>query len=277
MLLGAQLRRLREGSGITREEAGEAIRCSESKISRMESGRVGFKPHDVANLLTLYGVVDDAKRAAVLAQAELANAPGWWHSYADMLPNWLQSYLDLEASAVLIRGYEVQFVPALLQTEQYARAVIELGYSDAGRDEINRRVALRMNRQQLLTRPDPPQLWVAMDEAVLHRPIGGRRVMRDQLHALADACTRPNIRLQVLPFASGVHAAPGGAFTILRFPEHDLPDTVFLEHLTNALCLNRRNEVDQYSAALQRVFIKAETPTRTVGILRAALDYLDWA
>jgi transcriptional regulator with XRE-family HTH domain len=275
MLLGARLRRMREANGITREEAGEAIRGSASKISRMECGRVGFKRHDVADLLTLYGVVDHAERATLLAQAEQANAPGWWHSYADLLPNRLWSYLDLEAAAVLIRSYEVQFVPGLLQTEEYARAVIELGYGHASPDEINRRIALRMTHQQLLTRPDPPQLWVVMDEAVLRRPIGGRRVMRGQLHVLAQAAARPNIRLQIMPFGADGHAAARGAFTILRFPDQDLPDVVYLEHLTNGLYLARRDEVDQYSYTADRLIVEAETPTHTPAILGAALDDLD--
>jgi transcriptional regulator with XRE-family HTH domain len=273
MLLGARLRRMREDAGITREEAGEMIHGSESKISRMERGRVGFKPHDVANLLTLYGV-DDTQRAALLAQAGQANAPGWWHGYADLLPNWLQSYLDLEAAAVLIRGYEVQFVPALLQTEAYARAVIELGYGHASREEINRRVAMRMAHQRLLTRPDPPRLWVVMDEAVLRRPIGGRRVMRDQLEALMHAATCPNIQLQVAPLRAGGHATAGGAFTVLRFSDPDLPDMVFLEHLTSALYLNKREVVDQYFYAAGRLFVDAEAPTRTTDFLRTALDDL---
>jgi hypothetical protein len=210
-----------------------------------------------------------------LAQAQQANAPGWWHGYADLLPNWLQSYLDLEASAVRIRSYEVQFVPDLLQTEQYARAVVQLGYGHASRKEVNRRVALRMIRQRLLTRPDPPQLWIVMDEAVLRRPVGDRRVMREQLDALAHACTRPNIRLQVLPFGAGGYAAGAGAFTILRFPEPDRPDMVHLEHLTNALCLTRSDEVDQYSYAAGQLFVEAEPPARTRHFLRMALDDLD--
>src|SRR5262249_31170106 len=146
MVVGAQLRRLREAKGVTRGDAGYAIRASESKISRMELGRVSFKERDIADLLTLYDVVDDAERAALLTLAIDANMPGWWLSYSDLLPAWLQQYLDLEAGATLIRTYEVQFVPGLLQTEAYARAVIELGYIDDV--EIDRRVGLRMARKR---------------------------------------------------------------------------------------------------------------------------------
>ncbi|MDI5941058.1 Scr1 family TA system antitoxin-like transcriptional regulator, partial [Micromonospora sp. DH15] len=157
MLLGAQLRRLREASGVTREGAGWEIRASESKISRMELGRVGFKERDVADLLSLYGVTDTTEREALLKLARDANSPGWWHRYGDVLPSWFQSYLGLEAAAALIRSYEVQFVPGLLQTPEYARAVVLLGHRGAGADEIDRRVGLRMQRQELLRRPRPPQ------------------------------------------------------------------------------------------------------------------------
>jgi transcriptional regulator with XRE-family HTH domain len=274
MLVGAQLRRLREGKGISREDAGWAIRSSESKISRMELGRVGFKLRDVADLLTLYGVEGGEERKLLLAMAHEANQPGWWHEYGDLLPSWLQSYLDLEAAASLIRTYELQFVPGLLQTEAYARAVIKLGHSRAKPDEIDRRVSVRMNRKQLLTRADAPQLWVVIDEAVLRRPIGGREVMRAQIEALLEANTMRNVRLQILPFAVGGHAATGGAFTILRFPEEDLPDVVYIESLTSAHYIERPDEVDQYSVAAARLFVEAELPDRTPMVLRRAIENL---
>jgi hypothetical protein len=277
MLLGAQLRRLREANGIGREEAGWAIRASDSKISRMELGRVSFKERDVADLLTLYGVVDDDERAALLTLAGEANAPGWWQSYSDLLPSWLQYYLDLETAATLIRTYEVQFVPGLLQTDRYARAVIMLGHGEAEDEEIDRRVGLRIARQQVLTRPNPPQLWAVLDEAVLRRPIGGPAVMREQLKALQEANSLPNVRLQVVPFKAGGHAAAGGAFAILRFPDQDLPDVVYIEHLTSALYLDKREDVDRYAAAIGRLAIEAAPVTRTHEILRAALRDLDAA
>jgi hypothetical protein len=272
ILLGTELRRLRDGRGISRYEAGHLIRASESKISRMELGKVGFKERDVADLLTLYGVVDENERAALLTLAREANEQGWWHAYADLTPNWFQSYLGMEAAASLIRTYEVQFVPGLLQTEDYARAVIRIGYGDARDKEINRRVQLRTERQQqTLSRPDPPQLWAVVDEAVLRRTIGGLHVMRTQLEALAEASTRPNIRIQVIPFRSGEHAAAGGAFTILRFPEQDIPDVVYIEHLTSALYLDKRQDVTRYAAAIERLFIEAEPPARTAGIVTTIL------
>ncbi|MGC5311581.1 helix-turn-helix domain-containing protein [Micromonospora zamorensis] len=274
MLLGAQLRRLRESSGVTREGAGWEIRSSESKISRMELGRVGFKERDVSDLLTLYGVTEEHERDALLKLARDANSPGWWHRYGDVLPTWFQSYLGLEAAAALIRTYEVQFVPGLLQTGDYARAVVLLGHGAAGPDEIERRVALRMQRQQLLHRENPPQLWAVVDEAALRRPIGGPAVMRGQLTALIEATKSPNIRLQVIPFAAGGHAAAGGAFTILRFGDQELPDIVYIEQLTSAIYLDKRDDLDYYAVAMERLCVEAEPPERTPDILGRLLDDL---
>jgi transcriptional regulator with XRE-family HTH domain len=267
MLLGAHLRRLREECGISREEAGSEIRASESKISRMELGRVGFKLRDVADLLRLYGVAEE-ERESLLARVREANARVWWHPYSDITPNWFQRYLGLEATATLIRTYEVQFVPGLLQTEQYARAVVRLGHGNARDDEVERRVRLRLARQQVLGRPDPPKLWAVVDEAALRRPVGGRRVMRDQLEFLIGVVMKmPNVRLQVVPLAAGGHAAAGGSFTLLRFPQEDLPDLVYIEQLTNALYLDKREDVEQYFDALNRLYVEAAPPSRTVDIL----------
>jgi transcriptional regulator with XRE-family HTH domain len=271
MQVGARLRRLREAKGVTRENAGWAIRASESKISRMELGRVSFKDRDIADLLTLYGVEDDEVRGELLSMAREANRPGWWHPYGDLLAPWFQNYLDLEGAATLIRTYEVQFVPGLLQTEAYARAVVHLGYGDADPKEIDRRVTLRMTRKELLTRPDGPRLWAVIDEAVLRRPIGGVAVLREQIEALIEACRMPSVRLQVVPFGTGGHAAAGGAFSILRFPDPDMADVVYIEHLTNALCLDKRDDVEAYVAAVGRLFIEAEPPSRTPQILRQAV------
>jgi transcriptional regulator with XRE-family HTH domain len=271
MMLGAQLRRLREGKGISRDAAGWEIRASESKISRMELGRVGFKERDVADLLTLYGVTDEQERATLLSLAREANQPGWWQMFGDVLPSWFQAYVGLEAAASVIRTYEVQFVPGLLQTEEYARAVIVNGRSSASPDEVERRVRLRMRRQELLARPGGPMLWAVVDEAALRRPIGGGDVMRDQMKALTAAAKLPNVRLQVVPLGSGGHAAEGGAFTILRFPDKDLPDVVYVEQLTSALYLEKREEVDLYSAAMERLSAEAEPPNRTVDILAQLL------
>ncbi|GGL13743.1 helix-turn-helix domain-containing protein [Mangrovihabitans endophyticus] len=269
--LGARLRNLRQAAGMSREQAGYEIRGSESKISRMELGRVAFKERDVVDLLKLYGITDEEEHKRLVELAREANTPGWWYAYSDLLTSWFQNYLDLEQSAELIRTYEVQFVPGLLQTDAYARAVIRLGHGTARHEEIDRRADLRMARQQLLSRDVPPRLWAVLDEAVLHRPIGGPAVMREQIAALLKACTQRNVRLQVIPFRSGGHAATGGAFSILRFPHEDLPDVVYLEHLTGAVYLDKREDVDEYAAAVGRLFIEAEPPNRTPEILSRAL------
>jgi uncharacterized protein DUF5753/helix-turn-helix protein len=275
MLLGAHLRRLRDAAGVTREDAGWEIRSSESKISRMELGRVSFKERDVADLLTLYGIDDEEERNRLLALARDANTPGWWHRFGDVLPSWFQSYLGLEAAASLIRTYEVQFVPGLLQTQDYARAVVLLGHGRAGTDEIDRRVRVRVTRQDLLNRANPPQIWAVIDEAVLRRPIGGREVMRGQVEALLQATKLPNVQLQVVPFAVGGHAAAGGAFSILRFPDPDLPDVVYVEQLTSALYLDKRDDVDHYAATMERLCVEAEPPDRTAEILQTLLRELE--
>ena len=180
-----------------------------------------------------------------------ANAPSWWQPYGDVLDSWFQNYLDLEQAAELIRTYEVQFVPGLLQTDAYARAVIRLGHDNAIQDEIDRRAGLRTARKQLLQRPDAPRLWAVIDEAVLRRPIGGYAVLREQIESLLERGNTANVRLQVMPFDSGGHAAAGGAFSILRFPHAELPDVVYIEHLTSGLYLDKREEVDLYAAADQ--------------------------
>src|SRR4051794_15922861 len=180
IMLGAQLRKLREGRNITRAEAGFSIRASESKISRMELGRVGFKERDVSDLLNLYGVDDDQERDALLLLAEQANTPGWWHAFNDVLPGWFQTYVGLEEAASLIRTYELQFIPGLLQTGDYARAVIRAGNAQASDTEIDQRVDLRVRRQARLLGEEGPHLWAVIDEAVLRRPIGGIEVHRRQ-------------------------------------------------------------------------------------------------
>ncbi|MFD1547753.1 helix-turn-helix domain-containing protein [Nonomuraea guangzhouensis] len=272
ILLGSQLRRLREGKGVTREEAGHLIRGSESKISRMELGRVGFKERDVADLLTLYGVVDNQARAAVLDLVATANEPGWWHRFNDILPTWFQAYVGLEEAAARIRTYEVQFVPGLLQTKEYARAVVTAGSAGISAEEIARRVDLRLERQRMFDRPDGPVFWAVIDEAALRRPIGGAEVMRAQLEHLIDLMRQPNITIQVMPFSFGGHSAEGGAFTVLRFPDQDLPDVVYVEQLASALYLDKREDVDRYTEVMERLCAVSTTPDETIELLRVIAE-----
>ncbi|KUL55284.1 XRE family transcriptional regulator [Streptomyces sp. NRRL F-4489] len=272
ILLGSQLRRLRESRGITREAAGYSIRASESKISRMELGRVSFKARDVADLLTLYGVNDEQEREALLSLAKEANVAGWWHSYSDVLPGWFQTYVGLEAAASVLRVYEVQFVHGLLQTEEYAHAVVSRGMRGASAAEIQRRVALRQERQKLLVSERAPQLHCVLDEAALRRPYGGRKVMQGQLRHLIDLSERPNVRLQVMPFSFGGHAGESGAFTMLRFPESDLSDVVYLEQLTSALYVDKPEDVAQYERAMESLQADSPGPSETRDLLRGLLQ-----
>ena len=264
MLLGSQLRRLRESVGISAEKAGYEIRASRSKISRIETGRVGFKVRDIEDLLTLYGVDDDRQRDKVVALARRSREPEWWTQYHDILPDWFETYLGLESAATSIRSFENQFVPGLFQTEDYARAVTRLGHQAAPAEEIERRVGLRVKRQELLARRQPPRIWVVMDEAVLRRPIGGPPVMRAQLDRLVESARLPTVTLQVVPFARGGHAAASGSFSILRFEERDLPDVVYMEQLTSAVYLDQRADVEHYLEVVDQLSGEALTPADTV-------------
>jgi transcriptional regulator with XRE-family HTH domain len=270
ILLGSQLRRLREACGVTREEAGYSIRASESKISRMELGRVSVKPRDVADLLTLYGVTDDAEREPLLGLARSSTQAAWWHAFSDVLPSWFQTYLGLEAAAARIGTYELQFVHGLLQTEGYAHGVMVSGHrGEPSRTEVDRRIALRLGRQRVLFSDTGPHLHCVLDEAALRRPYGGRAAMDEQLRALLEYSERPNITLQVVPFAQGGHVAESGAFTLLRFAEDELPDLVYLEQLTGAQYLDKREEVAAYQRVLDRLARFALSPEATRDLLTA--------
>ncbi|KAB7847780.1 helix-turn-helix domain-containing protein [Streptomyces mobaraensis] len=272
ILLGSQLRKLRESRGITREAAGYSIRASESKISRMELGRVSFKTRDVEDLLTLYGIHRETEREALLGLAREANVAGWWHSYGDVLPSWFQTYVGLEGAASHIGIYEVQFVHGLLQTEGYAHAVVVRGQPTADPAEVERRVSLRMERQKLLFSERAPHFHAVLDEAALHRPYGDADVMRGQLQHLIDLSEQPNVTLQVMPFRHGGHAGESGAFTVLRFPESDLPDVVYLEHLTGALYLDKPDEVAQYERVMGRLRADSLSPSGTRDLMRRMLQ-----
>jgi transcriptional regulator with XRE-family HTH domain len=274
MLVGAKLRRLRTDLGLSREEAAEAIRASEWKIHRLENGQVGFKERDLVDLLARYEVSDPDEVSELLAMAKEANAPGWWQRYTDVLPQWFRAYVDLESAAALIRTYEGQLVPGLLQTDDYMRAVIHGAHLDESVEEVGRRVRLRMARQTLLTREQAPRLWAVVDEAALRRPVGGREVMRGQLERLIEAAKLPNVTLQVLGFDSGAHPGMVGSFSVLRFPEQELPDVVYLEHLTSASYLSKPDEVDRYLHVMESICVRAAPPERTVELLERLLDDL---
>lgn len=273
IVLGAQLRRLREAADITRAEAGYAIRGSDSKISRMELGRVGFKERDVADLLTMYGVTDADERAVFLEMVSKSNERGWWHRFTDLMPDWFQDFVGLEESASLIQNYELQFVPGLLQTEEYIRAVASHGRPEHLDEPTERRVRLRLQRQKVLSRQGAPRLWAVVDESVLHRPIGGIAVLRRQIDHLLEMTRQPNITLQIVPYDMSGYAAEG-SFSMLRFAEPALPDVVYIEHLGGALYLDRPNEIELYGRVIDRLAVDAETPDRSRQMLskiRAAI------
>ena len=272
ILLGTQLRRLRESRDITAQEAARAIRGSESKISRIELGRNAVREVDIADLLDLYGITDSAEREQLLTLASQANQPGWWHRYQDVLPPWFHSYLGLEESAETIRSLDTQFVPGLLQTEDYAAAVIRLGqYS---REETDRLVFLRRERQRRFA-SGGLRLWAIIDEVALRRPIGCPNMMRRQLEHLIDICERPGLTIQISPFLTGASYAAPGSFSVLQFATDDLPDIVYVEQLTSAMYLDKPADVDRYIAAMDRISAAGCTPDQTIDLIRSMIIDLE--
>jgi transcriptional regulator with XRE-family HTH domain len=275
ILLGYQLRQLRESKGISRADAAYKIRGSESKISRVELGRVGFKIRDVEDLLTFYGVEDPAVRASFLTLAREANEPGWWQKYGESLPAWFQSYVGMEEAATQLRVYETQFVPGLLQTEDYAREVITRGGKKTLDDTARDRIATRMRRQERIRKNRNVKLWVIIDEPAVRRPVGTPAIMRAQLQHLYELSHEPNITLQIVPFHQGVFAAETGSFTILRYPEYDLPDIVYVEQLTGGIFQEKRSDVEQYTMALEWLAVVAERPEQTRKLLQQMIRELE--
>ena len=272
-VLGARLRRLREGQRIGRRQAADAIRGSESKISRLELGRIGYKVRDVADLLTLYGMTAEVERETLLALARQASQPPWWQPYRDVVPAWLESYLSLEQDARVIRAYESCHVPGLLQTADYARAVIRQGNPSAPHAEIELRVSLRLHRQHLLAsrQPAPPQLWAVLDEAALRRPAGSPATMSAQLRHLITMAGQPHIRIFVVPFSAGQPGAAGVPFSILRFPGELIPDLVYTEYLTCAAYVEAPDEVRYYWHLMNALATEAISPDETTRLIQGIL------
>lgn len=269
-VLGNYLRALRESRGLAPVAAGHHIRAHASKISRMETAHVSLKPRDVADLLDLYGV-DPKECEEIVRMVERSARPDWWQSYGEVVPDWLQQLIGLERDAHVIRTYETQFVPGLLQTPAYAHAVVLSGHRLAPPDEVAQRVALRLERQRRMTEPGAPVLWALIDEGVLHRPVGGNEVMREQLSFLLDVLRQPGIRLQIASYEASAAATPGAAVTYLRFAQGFLPDVVYLEHMTSAVYLDRLEDLDKYRAALDELSALAATPAASRRMLEEAL------
>ncbi|WP_431954563.1 helix-turn-helix domain-containing protein [Actinacidiphila sp. bgisy167] len=274
MVLGRRLQDLRERAGLSYEQAAQALDVTHATVRRIEKAEVGLRIPYVEKLLLTYGVADPAEVENFLELAREANRPGWWHRFRDVLPEWFSAFVSLEGSAELIRAYEPHYVPGLLQTPQYAEAVLRAGRSHASPEEIERGVALRMERQALITRADPPLLWVVVDETVLRRPVGGPKVMRGQIDRLIEACAMPQVRLQVMPFASGPHPAMYGPFHIFRFPLPELPDIAYAESLIGAVYLDEREDVSQFREALDRMSAQALPAGPTRKFLEEARDRL---
>ncbi|MEU9733448.1 helix-turn-helix transcriptional regulator [Streptomyces sp. NPDC048002] len=269
VVLGKRLQELREAAGLKREEAAKVLRVASATVRRMEMAEVSLKIPYVQVLLDTYGVPAE-EATAFVSLAEEANQPGWWQRYHDVLPDWFSLYVSLEGAARMIRSYEPHFVPGLLQTEEYARAVLEAGtIGQNGPESIERHVSLRMERQRLLERPDRPHLWVIMDETVLRRPVSDRNaVMRGQLDRLLDIAEQERITLQIAEFARGPHPGTYAPFTLFRFGEPELPDMVFTEYLTGALYLDSRTEVAAHLEVLDHMSTSAASAARTRELLR---------
>ncbi|MFF3919675.1 helix-turn-helix domain-containing protein [Streptomyces sp. NPDC001852] len=269
VVLGKRLQELREASGLSREEAAKVLRVASATVRRMEMAEVALKIPYVQVLLDTYGVAEE-EAAAFVRLAEEANQPGWWQRFHDVLPDWFSLYVSLEGAARIIRSYEPHFIPGLLQTEDYARAVLEAGtIGQTSPQSVERHVSLRMERQRLLERDDPPHLWVIMDETVLRRPVSMRgTVMREQLEKLLEYAERDRVTLQLAEFAAGPHPGTYAPFTLFRFAEPELPDMVFTEYLTGALYLDSRREVVAHLEVLDHMTARAASAQRTQTLLR---------
>jgi transcriptional regulator with XRE-family HTH domain len=270
--LGAELRQHRERAKVTIEAVAEMLECSASKVSRIETGHTTATVRDVRDMLAIYGVTG-AECEELIQIAREARQKGWWHPYSPVLAG---AYVGLEAAAGSVRAYEQQTVPGLLQTEEYATAMIRAARPDWVAAEVEQRVRVRMGRQSLLSQDDPIDLWVVLDEAVISRPVGGEAVMRTQLERLVAAAELPNVTLQVLPFEVGAHAGMDGTFTILSFPEPGDPDVVYAENATGGLFLEKREELQKYIFIFDHIRAAAMRPEESVALIAKLAEEPLW-
>ncbi|TDC79517.1 helix-turn-helix domain-containing protein [Streptomyces hainanensis] len=266
IVLGMRLRDLRERAGRSFVDAARALSVNATTVRRMEKAEVGLKPLYVKALLDLYGV-DGAEAAAFMNLVEEANRPGWWHRFRDVTPDWFSLYVSLEGEASLIRAYEPHCVPGLLQSPDYARVLFRTGFPGAPAEEIERRVDLRMARQELLRRPHAPLLWAVVEEHVLRRRVGSPAVMRAQIDRLIEATASPNVSLQIMPFSAGPHPGMFGPFQLFRFEIPELPDIIYAESLTGAVYLDERPDTVAYLEVLDRMGAQAAPVQDTAAIL----------
>jgi transcriptional regulator with XRE-family HTH domain len=270
--LGAELRRHRDAAGVTIDVVADQLGCSASKVSRIETGHTSATPRDVKDMLDIYGVAGTESEELVEIARE-ARVKGWWHPYSTVLTG---AYVGLEAAAQRVRAYEQQVVPGLLQSEQYAAAMIRAARPDITSDEFQRRVHVRMERQSLLIQDDPIDLWVVLDEAVVSRPVGGDVVMRDQLKRLVKATDMPNVTIQILPFAVGAHAGMDGTFAILDFPEAEDPNVVFAENATGGLFLEKSDELTKYVFIFDQIRATALPPEESHAMIAKLAEEPLW-
>lgn len=254
--LGIELRRLREQAGLTCEDVGQRLECSGTRISRIETGRISIRPGDARELLEIYGVTG-ADADSLVQFAREARRKGWWHTYGRVLPGWFEAYVGLETAAVRFRDFQPMVMPGLLQTEDYARAVLRAEPSSGSPEDIDRQVALRMERQALLSRASPPDLWIVLSESILRTQVGGSALMRAQLRHLIEVAERSSVTLQVLPLSAMAQCQPVSPFTILEFAEAADPAVVYLEHLTGSLFLDSEEEVGRYTVVFDHLRAEA--------------------
>ncbi|WP_406165674.1 helix-turn-helix domain-containing protein [Streptomyces canus] len=252
MILGRRLQERRQGAGASLEDAARALRVTSLTIRRLEKAEVALKPLYVEKLLETYGA-DQQEIDEFVVLAERANEPGWWHTYRNVLPNWFSAYVSLEAGARTLRTYEPHYVTGLLQTHAYARDVLRGGFPNEADEDLGRRVDLRLRRQSLLERPDAPTLWVVMEEAVLHRVVGGPEIMREQIERLLEVSELEHVSVDVVPFTAGAHVGACAPFTYFRFEEPELPDIVYTEVLSGAMYLDQRADVSAHLEAHNRM------------------------
>ncbi|MEV5933469.1 helix-turn-helix transcriptional regulator [Streptomyces sp. NPDC052079] len=273
MLVGVQLAGFREDAGLSQDQAARSVGFSGAKLSRIESGK-GRRPpteSDVRALLNLYGT-EDYEASVLLKLLRRAGEPGWWQRYDKrLMPEWFDRLVGLQEAAATIRTFEIQYVPGLLQTAAYTRAVVERGLPNAPASEVQRRVELRMRRAELLQREAPPQLWAVIDESVLLRVLGSRAVMREQLEHLVTMAEHSNVTVQIVPLDVTNASAPAIPVTYLRFGGLDLPDVVYLEHIRSANFLEDRDETEEYRIALDRLADEALKPRDSVEMLRSTI------
>ncbi|SRR5579875_1385 len=271
--LGIELRRLREEAGLTCEDVGQRLDCSGTRISRIETGRINVKPGDVRELLDIYGITGTEADSLVQLARE-ARRKGWWHTYGQVLPSWFEAYIGLEAEAIRQRDFQSMVIPGLFQTEDYARAVIRAAPNAGSTEAVDRRVALRMERQAILNQASPPDLWVVLSESVLRVQVGNPSLMRSQLRHLVDLAERADITIQVLPFTTAALVHPVSPFTILEFPESADPAVVYLEHLTGSLFLERADEVQRYTVVFDHLRAEALGTSQSVELIARVADEL---